>query len=207
MPLSLWVPFADCKSENESNYPALVATARRLGVRFRQCETPWAAYFATTEQDGEDFPVEPIVVPNRPRTPRNELLEYVALLGLAQAGMFVTAPARDASQPPAAVSTARAASGEVASASDGTTPSTLVDDIEVGSPAWEAMNQRRVELIDLKVRVGYENMAPDYREEYDRLQYISQKAVERAFPSPLRGDPDIRRLKEILASESGVDNG
>ena len=94
MSLRLWVPFADCKSESESNYSALVATARRLGVRFRQSEVRWAAYFATTERDGEEFPIEPIVVPARPRTPRQDLAKYVALLGLGQAGMFVTDPVR-----------------------------------------------------------------------------------------------------------------
>ncbi len=207
MSLRLWVSFADCKSESESNYSALVATARRLGVRFQQCEVPWAAYFATTERDGEEFPVEPIVVPARPRTPSQDLFKYVALLGLGQAGMSATDPVRGAPPPPAAVSTPPAASGDVAPAPDGPTSALFSDDIEVGSPAWKSMNQRRGELIDLKARVGYENMDPDDREEYDRLQYISQKAIERAFPSPLRNDPDIRRLEEILAGQSGGDEG
>ena len=70
MPLRLWVAFADCKAESESNYSALVATARRLGVQFRPCSVPWAAYFATTEQPGEVFPVEPASIP-RPACPRS----------------------------------------------------------------------------------------------------------------------------------------
>ena len=49
------------------------------------------------------------------------------------------------------------------------------------------MNRRRGELIDLKVRVGYENMDPDHREEYDRLQFISQKAIDARLPKPSPG--------------------
>jgi GNAT superfamily N-acetyltransferase len=56
IPLRLWVGFADCKAESESNYPALVATARRLGIQFQPCSAPWAAYFGTTERPGELAP-------------------------------------------------------------------------------------------------------------------------------------------------------
>jgi GNAT superfamily N-acetyltransferase len=196
MPLRLWVSFADCKSESERNYAALVATSHRLGVKFRRCEMPWAAYFATTEGDGEEFPVEPIVVPGRPRTPRQELLKYVALLGIGQEGTSVN----ERNMPLVVISP-----GDAAPVPYVTTSSLSSDDIEMGSPAWESMNQRRGELIDLKIRLGYENMEPLHRAEYDRLQCISQKAIERAFPSPLKDDPDIRRLEELLAAQSGVD--
>jgi GNAT superfamily N-acetyltransferase len=84
IPLRLWVGFADCKAESESNYPALVATARRLGIQFQPCSVPWAAYFGTTERPGELVPIEPETVPTRPRTPRNELLAFVLALGLGQ---------------------------------------------------------------------------------------------------------------------------
>ncbi len=82
MPLRLWVAFADCKAESPSNYPALVATAHHLCVQFHPCRAPWAAYFGTSEQPGEALPVEPLTIPSRPRTPRNELLAFVAALGL-----------------------------------------------------------------------------------------------------------------------------
>ncbi len=95
LPLRLWVSFADCKTESENNYPALVATAHRLGVQFRLCLVPWAAYFGTSEQPGEMFPVEPVKIPARPRTPRKELLAYVLGLGLGQgeAGLNGESPA------------------------------------------------------------------------------------------------------------------
>ena len=68
MPLAaMEFAFADCKTESESNYSALVSTARRLGVQFQACPVPWAAYFATTEQRGDEFPTEPTAIPDRPR--------------------------------------------------------------------------------------------------------------------------------------------
>src|SRR5260370_13964008 len=84
MPLRLWVAFADCKSESESNYSAIVSTARRLSVQFRTCPVPWAAYFATTEQQGEVFPVEPSTIPDRPRAPRDAVRAFVLALSLGQ---------------------------------------------------------------------------------------------------------------------------
>jgi GNAT superfamily N-acetyltransferase len=95
MPLRLWVAFADCKSESESNYSALVSTARRLGVQFQACPVLWAAYFATTEQPGEVFPVEPIAIPDRPRAPRDAVRAFVMALSLGQgeAGPSAVPPA------------------------------------------------------------------------------------------------------------------
>ena len=82
LPLRLWIAFADCRTESESNWPALVATARRMGIRFQRSPVPWAAYFGTTDQPGEDVPVEPVTIPGRPRCPRAALLAAVAALGL-----------------------------------------------------------------------------------------------------------------------------
>jgi GNAT superfamily N-acetyltransferase len=84
MPLRLWVAFADCRAESESNYPALVATARQMGVQFRPCPVPWAAYFGTTEQPGEMVPVEPTIIPDRPRAPRDTVRAVVLALSLGQ---------------------------------------------------------------------------------------------------------------------------
>jgi uncharacterized protein (DUF433 family)/GNAT superfamily N-acetyltransferase len=85
MPLRLWVGFADCKAESERNYPALVSIARRLGVQFRLCSVPWAAYFGTNEQPGELFPIEPRTIPDRPRAPRDAVRAFVLALSLGQA--------------------------------------------------------------------------------------------------------------------------
>ena len=83
MPLRLWVAFTDSKSEQEANQPAVIAIARRLGVQFQSCTVPWAAYFATNEMPGSEIPIEPAIIPSRPRTPKNELLATVMALGLA----------------------------------------------------------------------------------------------------------------------------
>lgn len=79
--LRLWVAFADCKSESEANYSAMVATALRLGVQFQPCPVPWAAYFGTTESPGELLPIEPKVIPVRPRTPRLAILAAALAFG------------------------------------------------------------------------------------------------------------------------------
>jgi GNAT superfamily N-acetyltransferase len=103
MPLRLWVAFADCKAESESNYPALVATARHLGVQFQPCLVPWAAYFGTNEKPGKAFPVEPATIPTRPRAPRKELLAFVLALsgGNGEHGLDVPVPAANRPQPAA----------------------------------------------------------------------------------------------------------
>jgi GNAT superfamily N-acetyltransferase len=96
IPLRLWVGFADCKAESESNSPALVAIARRLGVQFQPCPVPWAAYFGTTEQPGEVLPIEPKAVPDRPRAPRDAVRAFVRAtlgLGLGDPRAGVTPPA------------------------------------------------------------------------------------------------------------------
>lgn len=177
MPLRLWVSFADCKSESESNYSALVSTARRLGVRFRACPVPWAAYFGTTEQHGEEFPVEPGIIPDRPRTPRNTVRAFVLALGLGQGGVV------DLSRDPALIAS------PLPAANVGN------DLLAVDSPEWDAMNERRAMLIlkDLD-----EGLTASEREEYERLQRISQAAAAMAFGRPQWDSGELARLREEL---------
>lgn len=199
----LWVPFADCRSESERTYDALLAVSRRLGLVFHPSPVRWAAYLATNRvtRESSDVPIEPAWIPSRPRSPfEAALLAATIALSPARSLEKVLAPVQ------AEISTPSLTGGKVKPVPDWATSPAFPDDIEVGTSAWEAMNERRAELIDLKVRAGYENMDPNDREEYDRLQYISQKAIERAFPGPFRDDPDIRRLKEILAGQSGIDD-
>jgi GNAT superfamily N-acetyltransferase/uncharacterized protein (DUF433 family) len=99
LPLRLWVAFADCKAESQSNYPALVATARRLGVQFRPCPVPWAAYLGTTEQPGEVTPVEPVTLPERPRAPRDAVRAFVLALAFGQGESSTPVPPQTPSQP------------------------------------------------------------------------------------------------------------
>jgi GNAT superfamily N-acetyltransferase len=180
MPLRLWVGFADCKSESESNYPALVATARRLGVQFRPSPVPWAAYFGTTEHPGESIPVEPESIPARPRTPRNQFLAMVLALGMGNGDTGTkTNPAPTPSQPSAVI------------AADDRQPECP----QIGTVAWDKLNARRAELIRKKNRWGLDS---GEMREYEELQRISQAALERAFPAPSNGDEELARIVATL---------
>lgn len=158
MPLRLWVGFADCKAENEANYPALVATARRLGVQFRPCSVPWAAYFGTTEQPGEMLPVEPASIPKRPTAARDAVRAFVLGLSLGGGDAGVNG------HPP-----------------DGVSRPVPADAITVGTPQWDSLTQRRAELIHKKNRQG---LTAAERAEFDHLQQLSRAAITRAFPRP-----------------------
>ncbi len=177
MPLRLWLAFADCKSESESNYSALVSTARRLGVQFQACPVPWAAYFATTEQHGEEFPVEPAAIPGRPRAPRDAVRAFVLALSLGQGG------AADLAREP------------VLNALQLPTASVRDDSPAVNSPEWDAMNERRAELI---LRDLDQGLTAAEREEYERLQRISLASAARAFPGPRPDLEELARLQEEL---------
>jgi GNAT superfamily N-acetyltransferase len=172
-PLRAWVSFADCQSVNPANYLALVATARRMGVRFQPCPVPWAAYLATNEKSGEELPIPPARVPQRPRMPKNELLAIVAALGIGGA-----VPSAPTSQSPAAIAEARAA-------------------VVVGTQEWDELTQRRAELIYKKNRGG---LSTDEQAEFDQLQARSREAIARKFP--VSGDllDQLASLKEKLAA-------
>jgi GNAT superfamily N-acetyltransferase len=179
IPLRLWLAFADCKSESERNYPALVSTARRLGVQFEASPVPWAAYFATTERRGEEFPVEPTVIPDRPRAPRDTVRAFVLALSLGQGGVtdLGREPALNGSRPPAA---------------------RVRDDLlEVNSPEWDNMNERRAGLIlkDLD-----EGLTAAEREEYERLQRISLASAALTFARPKPDSEELARLRDELRS-------
>jgi GNAT superfamily N-acetyltransferase len=170
--LRLWVSFADCQSENPANYPALVATARRMGVRFRPCTVPWAAYFATNESPGHEFPVAPASVPQRPRTPRNELLAFVAALGL---GGSVSSPSAVMAHAVAAVAETQ---------------------VDVGTKAWDELTQRRAELIYKKNRNG---LTDEERAEFEQLQTRSREAIARTFPASSELADRLAALEKKLA--------
>jgi GNAT superfamily N-acetyltransferase len=180
MPLRLWVGFADCKTETESNYPALVAIAQRLGVQFQACPVSWAAYFGTNERSGEVFPVEPKMIPARPRTPWKELLALVLAMGTNSGNPAVNPPPVRPT-----VTTAIASAGS------------RQDFPEIGTEAWRQMNKRRGELIRKKNREGLD---PNELAEHEELQQRSQAALERAFPAPMIGEEELERAKAQLVS-------
>jgi len=95
-PLRLWVPFADCNTERPSNYLSLIAITRRLGLSFQPCPVKWAAYLATNEGSGSDVPIEPIVVPPRPRCARAAILATALTLGSTCEHIPIELPAKTA---------------------------------------------------------------------------------------------------------------
>jgi GNAT superfamily N-acetyltransferase len=182
MPLQLWIGFNDCESESSNNFPALVATARRIGVHFRPVPVPWAAYFASNEGPGDSTPVAPPVVPPRPRMPRRELLALA--VGLASAvsplNSFVAAPSGAANE-----------SGVVVS-QEGVAP-------DVGSEAWEKLTARRLELIHKRLR-DESSLTSQEEAELQRLQKISASAIAKAFPAAALDSDEMNAISRVLDS-------
>jgi hypothetical protein len=73
---------------------------------------------------------------------------------------------------------------------------------QVGTKEWGTMNRRRAELIRKKNREG---LTPEENTEYQRLQQLSQAALERAFPAKSVDRERLDRLEAQLktASEAG----
>src|SRR5438270_13962967 len=65
----------------------------------------------------------------------------------------------------------------------------------VNTPQWDAMNERRAELIRKDLGGG---LTPAERVEYERLQRLSQAAAVKAFPRPKPDFQELRRLREEL---------
>jgi hypothetical protein len=179
--LRLWVPFVDCKREAPANYPGLVAIARLLGLRFRPCPVIWAAYFATNEGPGHPEPIEPSYIPARPKSALETVLAAAALL----TGAANLAKEPDSDTP--LLLTASAADNLPA----------------VNTPEWDAMNERRAELIRKDLDEG---LSATEREEYERLQRISLAAAARAFPHPRPDFEGLARLRdELRSAQPGVE--
>jgi GNAT superfamily N-acetyltransferase len=179
IPLRLWVGFADCKAESESNYLALVATARRLGVQFRPCPVPWAAYYGTTEQPGEVLPVEPETIPDRPRAPRDTVRAFVMALGLGVGEPGVNGI------PPVPAHQAQEA------------------EIAVGTPEWDELTERRAALIDKMYSPG-QGLTDEEQAEYERLQQRSRAAIDRAYPRPKLAPDELAVIKQALGIKDDV---
>jgi len=58
--------------------------------------------------------------------------------------------------------------------------------IEIGSPEWVQLTQRRAELIYKKNRYG---LTPEELSEYESLQKRSQEVIDREFPLGLYSCP------------------
>src|ERR1700722_6121030 len=69
----------------------------------------------------------------------------------------------------------------------------------VNSPEWEAMNERRAELIRKDLDQG---LTEAEREEYERLQKKSLAAVNQHFPRPKPEAYSLARLREELRAAS-----
>lgn len=182
MPLRFWVAFTDSKSEHEANQPAVIAIARRLGVQFQSCTVPWAAYFATNEMPGSEIPIEPAVVPCRPRTPKSELLATVMALGLAGS---MPSDESKATSAPSSIAVRQA--------------------ITLGTAKWAELTERRAELIHKKNRQG---LTEAEREEFDRLQELSRATIAQAFPPPASLKVELATIEKRLGrSKVNSSNG
>jgi hypothetical protein len=69
----------------------------------------------------------------------------------------------------------------------------------VNTPEWDAMNERRAELIRKNL---HEGLTMDERQEYDRLQRISLTALVKALPRPEPDFEELNRLRQQLRASS-----
>lgn len=123
LPLRVWVPFSDTRSESPGTFGAMLKTASKLGVKFADCPVKWAAYFAASDINGEPSPPEPALIPSRPKA----ILEAVIVAALS----LLPTPSELVENPAIVESVA--------------TP-------EVGDSAWDTMNAMRGRLIRKKNR-------------------------------------------------------
>ena len=75
------------------------------------------------------------------------------------------------------------------------------DSPEAKQEDWTDRNHRRAELIRKKNRSG---LSPEELAEYEKLQSLSQAALERAFPAPTVGDEDLARIEARLETTPAV---
>ena len=75
---------------------------------------------------------------------------------------------------------------------------------EVGTPEWDVMNRRRIELIKRK---AYGKLTQAEKEELEHLQRGSLEAVNRAHPGPTPDIEGLKRLREELAAKYGSSEG
>ena len=76
---------------------------------------------------------------------------------------------------------------------NGTRPK--ADFLAAETDEWASLNRRRAELIRKKHHKG---LSSDELAEYERLQHLSQAALERAFPAPTVGDEALARIEARL---------
>jgi hypothetical protein len=69
----------------------------------------------------------------------------------------------------------------------------------INTPEWDAMNERRAELIRKDLDEG---LTPAERDEYERLQRISLAAAAKAFPRPKPDFEELTRLRKELRATS-----
>jgi hypothetical protein len=70
----------------------------------------------------------------------------------------------------------------------------LGDSMEIGSPEWDAMNSRRIDLI----RLGWHRTEAEELE-YESLQAYHLAEMRKAFP-PAADDPDMLVVRELAKS-------
>ncbi len=160
VPVAVWVSFADSKRESEKTYPMLLAIARILGVRFQKSPVNWAAYYATSDGDGSDTPIEPSEFPARPRSPFNVIA--AAALALSSFEPHLNG----------------SANGRAPIVVQATNQDT---EVTIGSAEWDAMTERRANLI---VKKSKQSLSADELAEFQRLQRMTHLSLEKAYPRP-----------------------
>ena len=162
IPIAVWVSFADSKRESEKSYPMLLAIARILGVRFQKSPVNWAAYYATSDLEGSETPIEPSEFPARPRSP-------FAVVAAAALALSSFKPHSNGNHN---------LNGRAPIVAETTNQDT---EVTIGSAEWDAMTERRAQLI---VKKSKQALTTDELAEFQRLQRMTHLSLEKAYPRP-----------------------
>ena len=208
------VPFADCRQENPTNHAALVAIVRNLGFVFHSCPTRRAAYYASNEDlvAGSAEPIEPESIPQRPRTSLQDLM--IAATPPTFSSIPETLPgelerndtrirSRNGEHQPIHESDPQTDSHDLVRLLFQEEPIEKVWEIAppLDSDEWLDMNDRRIWLINKKIRKG---LTDEEEREFEHLQKICHDAVEKAFPRPRVDLEGLLRLEREMRAEKGM---
>ena len=177
-PVTLCVPFADSRSESPGTYEGMVAISQRLGLVFYKSDSHFAAYlagFPRPDADASPQPIEPDFIPVRAKSTHFQLIATFALTA--------------------------------ASAYDGINlkPTAVVEHAfpEVGTEAWDEMNRKRNSFIRREVSQGLDSLSDYERREYQWLQEMSLRAVQKKQPKSQLSQ-DLEELQEALRQDRGT---
>lgn len=210
--LHVFVPFADCKSESPATFTSMTTLLNQLQCRYYPTPVIWAAYYGGNGDDGALSPLEPSLIPPRPKSTLEELAKLAAAAMLAagrskQPGNWLAAAAVLAaglSQQPGNWQTADVAQVPLVHGPAFVYP--LADrssgedfPLDLAVEEWDNLNIRRAQLLERRFDG---TIGADEDGELDRLQQQSLEIIQRNFPISDSDRDALRAIEEQLGTMS-----